>query len=411
MIALQVIAERIRAITQRDPSKNLLAAIAEIERLIDEAISGAAIRAPVSSGEDLKQLFDLSTIDFERLALLFAQGQKKTAAETLRWMTEVRARGFVGRNPTRADFLERLNNLIDRYNAGSMDVERLFEELTAFVQSMDEEKKRHAKEGLTEEELAIFDILTRPEPKLSKAQELEVKKIARQLLDKLKREKFILDWQMREPAKAGVREAIRQEFDLLPEVYDRKLWDEKVELSTRLRAIWECGERASFRLRVTRLELKGMPLACPASTASARRWRPLEWPRPYFGADRALAPQFRASRVLRELEKEPLTTGAFVRLNLTRTGPSRRPVRNHMCWRVCTVHGRRRMMPSARTRLLLAAATLVSGILAGGVSIAWSSVGPLGTNWAQKHGRHIAVMLTSEMALWLIRYKPLEVRF
>lgn len=110
-----------------------------------------------------------------------------------------------------------------------MDVERLFEELTAFVQSMDEEEKRHVKEGLTEEELAIFDILTRPEPRLSKAEELEVKKIARQLLDKLKREKFILDWQMRETAKAGVREAIRQEFDLLPEVYDRKLWDEKVE--------------------------------------------------------------------------------------------------------------------------------------------------------------------------------------
>jgi hypothetical protein len=56
-----------------------------------------------------------------------------------------------------------------------------------------------------------------------------VKKIARQLLDKLKGEKFILDWQMREVAKAGVRETIRQELDLLPEVYDRKLWDEKVE--------------------------------------------------------------------------------------------------------------------------------------------------------------------------------------
>ena len=29
----------------------------------------------------MKQLFDLSTVDFERLAQLFAQGQKKTAAE------------------------------------------------------------------------------------------------------------------------------------------------------------------------------------------------------------------------------------------------------------------------------------------------------------------------------------------
>jgi type I restriction enzyme R subunit len=229
MIVLQVIAEMIRAIIRKEPSRNLLAAIAEIERLIDEAISGAAIRAPIPTGEDLKRLFDLSTVDFERLGQLFAQGQRRTATEILRREAEGRAQSLVSRNPTRTDFLERLNDLIERYNAGSMDVERLFDELTAFVQSMDEEEKRHAKEGLTEEELAIFDILTRPEPRLSKAQELEVKKIARQLLDKLKGEKFIIDWQMRESAKAGVRETIRQEFDLLPEVYDRKLWDEKVE--------------------------------------------------------------------------------------------------------------------------------------------------------------------------------------
>jgi type I restriction enzyme R subunit len=112
-----------------------------------------------------------------------------------------------------------------------MDVERLFEELTAFVRSLDDEEQRHVKEGLTEEELAVFDILTRPEPKLTKAQELEVKKIARQLLDKLKHEKFILDWRLRETAKADVRETIRQEFDLLPEVYERKLWEEKGELT------------------------------------------------------------------------------------------------------------------------------------------------------------------------------------
>ncbi|MGO4871362.1 MAG: type I restriction endonuclease subunit R [Roseiarcus sp.] len=229
MIVLQVVAEMIRTMTRKSPSKNVLAVIAEIERMIDEAISGVAIRAPVPSGEDMRRLFDLSTIDFERLAELFAQGRRKTAAEILRGQAEERARALVARNPTRVDLLERLNDLIDRYNAGSMDVERLFEELTAFVQGMDEEEQRHVKEGLTEEELAIFDILTRPEPKLTKAEELAVKKIACELLAKLKREKFILDWRLRETAKADVRETIRQEFDQLPQVYERKLWEEKVE--------------------------------------------------------------------------------------------------------------------------------------------------------------------------------------
>jgi len=226
---LQVVAEMIRTMTRKSPSENALAVIAEIERLIDEAISGVAIRTPIPSGEDIKQLFDLSTIDFERLAELFAQGQKRTAVEILRGQAEERARGLAGRNPTRADLLERLNDLIDRYNAGSMDVQRLFEELMEFTRTLDEEEQRHVKEGLTEEELAVFDILTRPEPKLSKAEELAVKKIARELLAKLKREKFILDWRLRESAKADVRETIRQEFDMLPEVYERKLWEEKVE--------------------------------------------------------------------------------------------------------------------------------------------------------------------------------------
>jgi hypothetical protein len=67
-------------------------------------------------------------------------------------------------------------------------------------------------------------------------------------------------------------------------------------------------------------------------------------------------------------------------------------------------------MSSARTRLLLVAVTLVSGTLAGGIVDRVVVGGRLGMDWAQKHGHHTAAMLTSEMALWLIRYKPLEVR-
>jgi hypothetical protein len=34
---------------------------------------------------------------------------------------------------------------------------------------------------------------------------------------------------IKENAKADVRETIREEFDELPEVYDRRLWEDKVE--------------------------------------------------------------------------------------------------------------------------------------------------------------------------------------
>ena len=98
----------------------------------------------------------------------------------------------------------------------------------AFVGDLAEEEKRHVREALTEEELAVFDILTKPEPRLTKAEELEVKKIARQLLDKLKREKFVLSWSSKPYAQADVRETIRLALDRLPQVYEHRIWEDKV---------------------------------------------------------------------------------------------------------------------------------------------------------------------------------------
>src|SRR5205823_4725062 len=153
------------------------------------------------TGNDLEKLFDLSSIDFDKLADLFGRGHKKTATEVLRGKAERKARELASRNPTRAGLLERLQALIDRYNTGSMDIEKLFEELMRFVRDLDEEERRHVRENLSEDELTIFDILTKPEPKLNKREEVQVKKIARELLAKLEREKLILDWRRKDFAK------------------------------------------------------------------------------------------------------------------------------------------------------------------------------------------------------------------
>jgi type I restriction enzyme R subunit len=45
---------------------------------------------------------------------------------------------------------------------------------------------------MTEEELVVFDILTRPAPELSTEERAEVKKVAKQLLERLK-ELLVLD--------------------------------------------------------------------------------------------------------------------------------------------------------------------------------------------------------------------------
>ncbi len=90
-------------------------------------------------------------------------------------------------NKTRTDYQEKLQRLIDEYNSGSLNLETYFENLIALAQDLTEEDKRTISEGLTEEELALFDILTRPETSLKEKEKDEVKRVSKALLDRCTR--------------------------------------------------------------------------------------------------------------------------------------------------------------------------------------------------------------------------------
>jgi type I restriction enzyme R subunit len=70
-------------------------------------------------------------------------------------------------NKTRADFAGKFEELIESYNSGSRNIEELFEELLKLSRNLSDEQQRHVRENMSEEELVIFDILTRPAPELS----------------------------------------------------------------------------------------------------------------------------------------------------------------------------------------------------------------------------------------------------
>ena len=57
-----------------------------------------------------------------------------------------------------------------------------------FAQRLSVEEKRGIAEQLSEEELTIFDLLTKPKMDLTNVEEREVKKVAKQLLDTQARE-------------------------------------------------------------------------------------------------------------------------------------------------------------------------------------------------------------------------------
>ena len=95
--------------------------------------------------------------------------------------------------------------------------------------TLNEEEQRGIAEQLTEEELAVFDLLTQPEVKLSRSERAQVKQVAQELLDTLKAERLVLDWRKNQQTRAAVQVTIQKVLDKLPQVYTTDLYQQKCE--------------------------------------------------------------------------------------------------------------------------------------------------------------------------------------
>jgi type I restriction enzyme R subunit len=162
------------------------------------------------------QLIDLSQIDFDALKAQFDKGYKHTEAEKLKGAIASQLTQMVRLNKSRMNYLDKFQQMIDEYNAGSRNVETFFTELVEFAQELKVEDKRAIAENLEEEELAIVDLLTKPDISLTEKEKLDVKKVAKELLETLKQEKLVLDWRRRQQSKAAVKIAIEEILDQLP---------------------------------------------------------------------------------------------------------------------------------------------------------------------------------------------------
>jgi type I restriction enzyme R subunit len=228
-ILFNVIARKILALTAPADISGVMGAV---EDLLDESIAaeGYVIREPVEGYSD-DHLVDLSEIDFEALRRKFERGRKRTEAERVKGAVSRKLHQMVRLNRTRLDYLDRFQRMIDEYNAGSVNVEEFFRRLIEFARDLNEEDQRSVGEQLSEEELAVFDLLTRPEMELAEKERAQVKQTARELLETLKRETLVLDWRKRQQSRAQVRVTIETVLDQgLPEAYTAELYQKKAEM-------------------------------------------------------------------------------------------------------------------------------------------------------------------------------------
>ena len=113
--------------------------------------------------------------------------------------------------------------------AGSLNVDEMLRRLQALSRQLSEEELRTVSEDLSEAELAVFDLLTRPDPVLTDAERAEVKGVARKLMTHIE-DKLVLDWRKKSETREAARVLVREILDELPEAYDPDTYDRKTEI-------------------------------------------------------------------------------------------------------------------------------------------------------------------------------------
>lgn len=176
--------------------------------------------------------WDLSKIDFEKLKAEFKEATyRNIEIANLRAFLEKKMEEMLKVNGSRKDFAQRLQEIINRYNAGGAATENTFDELMKFTKEMKAEDERHVREGLTEDELELFDLLKKE--KMTKAEEPAVKLAAKKLLERLKMgtpRVLVQDWfkdtQSKEKVRSTVKDVLNEQ---LPETYDRAVFTDKCD--------------------------------------------------------------------------------------------------------------------------------------------------------------------------------------
>lgn len=207
--------------------------ITEIMMELQSIVSDSVI-VKDNTVEDKEGVYvDLSNLDFDKLKAAFAKAPRKnTLTYNLQQAIEKKLEQMLKENPLRLEFYDRYKEIIAEYNAGKSleNTVKAFENLNDFIKDLTFEEQRAVRENLADQEaLAIFDLLR--EGKELEGKELkQVKKVARETLDKLKAEKLKIErWRESRQITAQVKGMIYDNLLWLPE---EAYTDEDVSLKT-----------------------------------------------------------------------------------------------------------------------------------------------------------------------------------
>jgi type I restriction enzyme R subunit len=202
-----------RKLTERRDTADVTELLKELHRIVNDAI-----RTRVPGDDQAEGLtFDLSKVDLEKLRDEFAKKvrRKATLVEDIRDIVERKLAEMLARNPMRMNYQIKYEDIVADYNREKdrATIEETFRLLIELMNSLDDEQKRAAREGLDEEELALFDLLQKDG--MDKGARERVKQASRELLASIKARLIELDrfWE-KEQTKGEVEAFILDEIFL-----------------------------------------------------------------------------------------------------------------------------------------------------------------------------------------------------
>jgi type I restriction enzyme R subunit len=205
-----------KKLEERRDTADVTDLLKELHRIVNDAIRTAEL------GEDQmdSKMFDMSRIDLEKLRAEFEKKVKRKASalEDIQEVVRKKLEQMLAQNPLRMDYYKKYSEIIADYNRDKdrVTIEETFTRLVNFVKELDVEDHQAAKEGLSEDEYAVFCLLQKEH--LAKTERERIKQASQGLLDALR--KLISQrerWTEKEETKAEVEVLIRDEiYTLLP---------------------------------------------------------------------------------------------------------------------------------------------------------------------------------------------------
>jgi type I restriction enzyme R subunit len=193
--------------------------VSQVQYVVNQSIE--SLNVVLEQAEGYGQKIDISGLDFKKIEeeFLKIEGNKNVAVQSLKDRVAKKLNKMVENNPTRVDYYERYQEIIENYNNGKeyANVKELFDALILLLGDLSEEEKRAEREFLEEDELTVFDLLNSGK-KVSDKEKNEIKETARKLLERLKSNEFKVDhWVDKIQTASAVKKAINDHlYQTLP---------------------------------------------------------------------------------------------------------------------------------------------------------------------------------------------------